>query len=301
MERVSTWNNIGKNVEECRSMEAVLSASGLDYTVIKKPVFVPEGNGIVTIPNRFATVREEDGHIYDVVSNRYEIIQNREAFDFVNYMTDEITFEKAGETESGIVYIIAKMEEVNILGDAFTPHVIFRNGFAGTVRINAAICPLRIVCQNQFNFSFKNTENTVAIRHMSNARERLEEAKTSLKMCADYMIRLNAEAEKYAGIKLDRFKLNAVLNELFPVTDTNISEHKRTLLKEQKMRFLKAYDADDNSNFKGTGWGLVNAYTDFVTHTEPRSKKPTRYENQFIRSINTNMNQILKVVDSVAV
>lgn len=309
LERTSTWEQIGTDVTGEKYLDSVLEKSKLDYDVIKKPVFLPtvsteldeNGNYPVEfnkINNRFATIRKTDGHVYDVVSDRYEIIQNRDAFDFVNYMTDDIVFEKAGETANGMVYIIAKMEEVNILGDSFTPYVIFRNGFSGLIRITAAITPLRIVCQNQFNFAFKRAKNKITIKHTGNAYSKLEEARESLKMCADYMLNLNDVAEQYAGSKLNKFQINRVINELFPIEDPEITEYKKNRLREEKLRFIAAYDSDDNYEFRGTAWGLVNAYTDFITHTEPRSKKETRFENQFIRTtFDNNMNRILNVVD----
>ena len=160
VDRTTTWHAIGKDVQECTDMAQVLRKSGLDYTVEKRPIWtypdVEDSGKRMIIPNRFITTRKEDGHIYDVVSDKFEIVQNADAFDFVNYMGDEIQFEKAGETASGMVYIIAKLPDVDILGDKFTPHVIFRNGFSGKVKITAAIAPLRLVCQNQFNFAFKN-------------------------------------------------------------------------------------------------------------------------------------------------
>lgn len=201
--RTATWNGIGKSVTDCRNMDQVLKASGLDYTVEKRPVFMgTESMGKLEIPNRFVTVRTSDEHPYDVVSDKFEIIQNRDAFDFVNYMGDEVQFEKAGETAGGMVYIIAKLPEVNVLGDAFIPHVIFRNGFNGKVKITAAICPLRFVCQNQFNFAFKNTANAVTIRHTSNAEKKLQEAKEVLKLSADYMQELTSMAEHFASMKI---------------------------------------------------------------------------------------------------
>ena len=90
-----------------------------------------------------------------------------------------------------MVYIIGKLPEVDILGDTFTPHVIFRNGFSGKVKISAAICPLRIVCQNQFNFAFQDTQNSVAIRHVQNAGVKLQEAREVLRVSADFMAELN--------------------------------------------------------------------------------------------------------------
>lgn len=303
MMRTSTWSEIGKNVQECKNMEQVLERSGLDYSVVKRPLFF--GNdwddevGTNELINRFVTVRENDGHPYDVVSDKFEIVQNREAFDFVNYMGDEITFEKAGETAGGMVYIIAKLPDVNILGDAFTPHVIFRNGFTGKVKITAAICPLRIVCQNQFNFAFKNTQNAITIRHVSNAEAKLQEAKETLKMSADYMAELNAMAEKYAGIKLDKFKLNGLINEMFPMDGIeNMNPYKRKTLEDARARFIKAYEEDDNYHFRGTAWGIINAYTDFITHKVPMGNTETRVEGKFIKTtFGGNMNNVIDAIN----
>jgi phage/plasmid-like protein (TIGR03299 family) len=306
MDRTATWSSIGKDVQECADMEQVLKASGLDYEVEKRPVFtypdIEDDGTRMVIPNRFVTTRKLDGHIYDVVSDKFEVIQNRDAFDFVNYMGDEISFEKAGETANGMVYVIAKLPEVNILGDKFTPHILFRNGFSGKVKITAAICPLRIVCQNQFNFSFKNVQNTITIRHVQNAELKLEEARETLKMSTNYMTELNTMAEKYATIKLSKFQLVRFMKEAFPIDGIeNMNPFKRKTLEEARERFVKAHEMEDNMNFKGTAWGLINAYTDYITHKVPQGNTDTKFEGKFIKvTFGQSMNRILALVDSIA-
>ena len=285
VDRTTTWHAIGKSVEECKDLEGVLRASGLDYEVKKIPVFAqdPVSKVVCPVPKRFVTTRMTDGHFYDVVSDKFEIVQNREAFDFVNYMGEDLQFEKAGETENGMIYIIAKLPEVNILGDAFVPHVIFRNGFTGKVKITAAICPLRLVCQNQFNFAFRNAQNSTTIRHVRNAHDKLEEAKEVLKMSADYMGELNAMAQQYVGIKLSEKDLDRVLDNMFPIVDPeNMNAFKRHQLEEQREKFKSAYLADDNYHFRGTAWGMINAYTDFITHRAPAGKTSTKEEGKFM-------------------
>ena len=283
IDRTTTWNAIGKSVEECRDLEGVLKASGLDYEVIKMPLYISDGS---EVPNRFVTVRPDPKtglHLYDVVSDKFEIVQNREAFDFVNYMGGDLQFQKAGETANGMVYIIGMLPEVNILGDAFTPYVIFRNGFSGKVKITAAICPLRLVCQNQFNFAFKNTQNSTTIRHVQNAHDKLEEAKEVLKMTADYMQELNTMAEQYVGIKLGSKDLDKLLDRMFPIVDAeNMNSFKLHQLEVNRERFKKAYLADDNSNFRGTAWGIINAYTDFITHRAAMGNSETKEEGKFM-------------------
>lgn len=304
-DRTTTWDAIGKSVEECSSMEQVLEASGLDYVVEKRPVyFSKDWNGEATeeIVNRFVTVRTSDMHPYDVVSDKFEIIQNRDAFDFVNYMGEDLQFEKAGETANGMVYVIGKLPEVNILGDAFVPHVIFRNGFSGKVKITAAICPLRIVCQNQFNFAFNDANNAVTIRHVRNAEAKLEEAREVLRLSAGYMARISAMAETYAQRKLSPKALEWVLNMMFPIKDReSMNAYAIHRLEEARSKFTKAYNADDNSNFRGTAWGMINAYTDFITHQEAMGKTDTKEEGKFVRTtFGPSMNRILTIVDGIA-
>lgn len=263
VDRTTTWHAIGKSVEECRDMEQVLKASGLDYTVEKRPVFMDTGmqfnpGELQTIPNRFVTVRTSDNHLYDVVSDKFEIIQNRDAFDFVNYMGDELSFEKAGETENGMVYIISKLPEVDILGDAFTPHV-------------------------------------------RNAEAKLEEARETLRMSADYMEQLNIMAEHFATMKISGPQMEKVVKYLFPIPeDTAINPFKRKNLEDQRAAFLKAHEQEDNRNFRGTAWGLVNAYTDFITHKEPAGKRSDRFEGKFVNTtFKVAMNPIVNAIEAV--
>ena len=303
--RTSTWTNIGKDVTACKDMEQVLQMSGLDYTVEKRPIFtypdIEDDGTRMVIPNRFITTRRQDGHTYDVVSDKFEIIQNRDAFDFVKYMGDELLFEKAGETQSGMVFVIGKLPEVDILGDRFTPHVIFRNGFSGKVKITAAICPLRIVCQNQFNFAFKNTANTVQIRHVGNAEAKLEEAKEVLRLSADYMAELNTMAEHFAAMRLDKARMERITDYLFPMPTEDMNPFKRKSLEDARAKFISAHDAEDNRNFRGTAWGMVNAYTDYLTHKEPAGKREDRFEGKFVNTtFKVSMNPILQAIETVA-
>lgn len=303
MMREVTWSKVGKSVEQCKDMEQVLRASGLDYTVEKRPVYAwDQGGYYKEMPNRFITTRKEDNHLYDVVSDKFEIIQNREAFDFVNFMGEDLTFEKAGETANGMVYIIGKLPQVDILGDAFTPYVLFRNGFNGKTKITAAISPLRIVCQNQFNFVFRNTANAITIRHVRNAEAKLEEARETLRMTADYMSELNLMAERFAAVKISGDRLERVVKYLFPIPeDTNINPFKRKNLEDQRAAFLAAHNQDDNGNFRGTAWGLVNAYTDFITHKEPAGKRDDRFEGKFVNTtFKVSMNPIIGAIEATA-
>lgn len=292
--REATWEGIGTKVQGT-TVDTVLKEANLDYDVELRPVFM--GNGM-KIPNSMVAVRLQDEHPFGIVSPRYKVVQNRDAFDFVNYLSDEVTFEKAGETESGMVYIIGRLPEKNILGDKFIPHVIFRNSFAKQCTIAAAISPLRHICSNQFNFVFKNAANAISIRHMGSPEQQMVEARETLKLSYRYMEELDAMSEHYAAKKVSDRQIDTILDEMFPLPD-NASGAKEQIVRQAKHNFMAAYNAEDNINFKGTGWGLVNAWTDFRTH-ETNKKTMTRKgrERRFAKvSFERPMNRILDVID----
>lgn len=302
--REATWRQIGTDVTGEAQVVDVLERANLNYDVELRPIFMENG---IKIPRAQVAVRSSDNHPYGVVSDRYEVVQNREAFDFVNYISDEVVFEKAGETATGMVYIIGRLPEKNILGDGFVPHVIFRNGFNGRFTISAAICPLRVVCENQFNFAFKHSANTVNIRHSKNANVKMVEARETLAMSYQYMSALDAFAEKYAAIKMNPVQVEGVIDKMFPMPiGDDITKKKENNVELAKERFLRAYNADDNWNFRGTAWGLINAFTDYKTHVISKTKKEEgfeskRIENKFAKTtFGRPMNPIIDAIEAVA-
>lgn len=282
-DRTTTWSCVGRDVSECSDFEQVLLASGLDYEVEKVPLALVDGT---PVDGRYMTARRlGDGgwRTYDVVSDQYQIVQNRDAFAFVDYMGD-VRFEKAGETESGMAYVIAALPEVTVLGDTFVPHVILRNGFGGNVTVQAAICQLRMVCQNQFSFAFRHADNTVRVRHVANAEHRLEEAREVLRASAENTGLLRARAERLAVRAVSDSQLAAVREALFPMggDPASVNAYRRFKVEASRAAFDLAYAAPDNANFTGTAWGVVNAYADYVTHLQPEGKRDSRFENRMM-------------------
>jgi hypothetical protein len=137
---------------------------------------------------------------------------------------------------------------------------------------------------------------------VSNAEIKMQEARDTLKMSADYMMKLNTIAEGYAGTKLGEFQIRQVLNMMFPLENAeDMNPFQRKNLMDAKAAFINAYEADDNYNFRGTAWGMINAYTDFITHKDPAGKQETRFEGKFVQTtFKPSMNKIIDVIDAIA-
>ena len=79
-------------------------------------------------------------------------------------------------------------------------------------------------------------------------------------------------------------------------------EVKEGSVSEKKIQYFKeCYNADDNSNFIGTGWGVLNAYTDFLTHMPVGRKCENAEDKRFIRSAlnNKECDRMLKEIENI--
>jgi len=300
--REATWINMGTDVRGMTDVNEILTKANLDYNVVKQDIQLP--NGFV-IPKKKATIKEGTNEYIGVVSDTYEIYQNQDAFGFINEIPN-VTFEKAGETSRGLVYIIGKLPETQILGDTFNPYIIFQTSHNGLYNVRATICPLRFVCQNQFAVSFKKMRNTVDIRHSRRLPTKIAQAHTLLTETAAYMESFNDTAEELAAIKVTNMDtVHQILDKFFDKVKEDrelrkqkeATERQMKRIEAQKEFFIDCYRSEDNSNFRGTVWGLVNAFTDYTTHRQ-RKKTLTANEGAFMEATfdSVNTNNFLEVV-----
>lgn len=294
--RTATWAPIGSNISKATSVEEALRISNLDYTVEKVPVFLENGT---PIPGAFCTKREGTDYTYGVVGSQFEIIQNTEALSFVdNLVSEGLQFVKAGENHK-MLYLIASLPSIDVLGDQVTPYLIFQNSHNGSTTLKATIAPLRIVCQNQFAMTFRKAANKISLRHTKSIKGRLHTAQQVLLQNTEYLNEFQKQAISMAQNKVSQAQVDSLLDEIFEIKEEFNPTQVRKM-EEKRERFLTAYRADDNQNFIGTQWGLVNAYTDYVTHRPLRKETNQALENHFIKttlkgSINDFVHQVAQL------
>lgn len=281
--RTSTWSGIGYDMN-VKDVDTALNMAHLNYTVSLNPIYSKINDKEFEIPSKKSVIRDTDGHFYNIVSDGYVPFQNHEAFDFLHYLNEDMTIVKAGETYNGLVYVIGELREMNILGDKFKLYAIFQNGHNGHYKTATTICPLRMVCENQFNLSFRETNSTFAIKHTKNIHNSVKNAIDSLSKINEYTKIFNEKAQLLASKKISHDQVIQFLDFMFPVRPeaTNAELEKSDI---EKHKFLTAYNCDDNQNFKGSAWGLLNGLTDYITHSEFKRKVDHADEKIFVRTI----------------
>lgn len=197
-----------------------------------------------------------------------------------------------------MVWMIGKLPEVTVLGDTITPHLIFQNSHDGSCSIKTTICMLRIVCQNQFISSFKDSPATINIRHQGDLYEKLIVARQTMQGVYDYVKNYDAVAHQLAAQKVTPKKLDEIIEGYFKIPE-EATERTRNFILDRRDNFYQAYNADDNQNFTGTKWGLVNAFSDLITHEEYARKVSNWETNRFLNSLSPNtMTEFMRLVEA---
>lgn len=298
--RITPWHGLGKVVKEAPDSIAAIKLAGLDWDVMPSPVLV-EG---LAVPNYIANVRSDNRKVLGIVSDRYTIVQNREAFSFTDKLIgdNEVKYETAGSLREGrLVWMLAKLtKDYEILGDKVDPYICFTNTHDGTGAVKALMTPIRVVCNNTLNLALSTSQRQWSTVHMGNLNKKLSEAEQTLFSAHQYMEGLNEEANKLVDIKINPAQWEEIVEELFPATN-NMSLRQIESVKEKRQDLHNAIMAEDIKKFRGTGWAAINAVTDYIAHKPPARFTDTYQENQFTSIIHGDnivdkMTRLLKKV-----
>ena len=124
--REKPWHGLGVVVEEAPSSEEALRLAGLDWRVVQKSLYTNSR----LVDGYKANVRESDNTVLGVVTDRYKVVQNTEAFAFTdNLLGEGVKYETAGSLQGGKkVWILARLPREYIMsGERITPYLVFSN------------------------------------------------------------------------------------------------------------------------------------------------------------------------------
>lgn len=286
--RERPWHGLGTVVESAPSSKEALELAGLDWQVHQKDISVLWGR---TIPGYKANVRDTDGAVLGVVTDKYRVVQNEDAFAFTDELLGEgVKYETAGSLNGGRkVWILARLpREYVISGERISPYLVFSNTHDGSGAIRVAITPIRVVCNNTLNLALARAERSFSMIHTGNINEKFEEAKKTLFMADTYMEELGKEFERLRSIKVSDAQVEEYVNMLIPLdedaTATQI-KNARTLRNDILTRY---FDAPDLKVLGKNAYRFVNAASDFATHANPLRRTANFKENLFAKTVDGN-------------
>ncbi len=286
--RNKPWHGLGVEVKEAPASSDALIYAGLNWEVFQRDIYTDEG---LRVPGYKANVRSTDDTTLGIVSDRYKVVQNRDAFRFTdNLLGTGVTYETAGALQGGRkVWMLAKIPQRYIIaGEEIAPYLVVMNAHDGSSGIKIAMTPIRVVCQNTLNLALRGAKRIWTTKHTENVMSRVHEAKETLMLAETYMGELGRSVDTLSKIKLTDRKVMKFMETFFPVSSDMPEAQKKNnlrLLSDLRHRY---WDAPDLTNVGKNGYRFVNAVSDFATHAEPLRRTKTYNENLFLRTVEGN-------------
>lgn len=196
------WHRLGQQVDGAMFVEEALKLSQADYEVEMRPVMVltPEiqerilNGGIdedtllsLIVPGTKATVRTDLNRSLGVVSDSYGVVQNLDAFKFVDLLVsgqasdrnNTPVIETAGVLGRGErVFVTAKFPQSIVLDakrdDLVDMYAVFTTSHDGSGCVRCVITPVRVVCNNTLNLALSSNVGRINFRHTKDVMSRMD-------------------------------------------------------------------------------------------------------------------------------
>ena len=281
------WHGLGNNINADSSIEEWQRQAGLDWTVSKRPVFFHQREQDNTFSvaaerhfkDKFVLARDTDNAPFSVVSDRYKPVQPKDVLEFFRDLiaTHGMTIETAGSLKDGKrIWALAKTGDAHkVLGsDLVDSYLLLATSYDLTFSTLAQFTSVRVVCNNTLQQSLKDYISRVSIPHFRdfNATQTHEQLGLGRAQWGAFSQALDAIAK----IKLDSAKAKEVLGKVFVTPEKDITYVDPQVEKIMSLFEGKAIGADIAGQ---TGWGLVNAVTEYADHHKRARSQGNRLDN----------------------
>ena len=286
--REKPWHGLGTIVMEAPTSADALRLAGLDWNVVQEPVYTGYNE---MVKGYKANVRSTDRKVLGVVSDRYKVVQNVDAFSFTDELLGKgVRYETAGSLQEGRkVWLLARLpREYIIAGERISPYLVFSNIHDGSGSVKVAVTPVRVVCNNTLNLALDSAKRSFSMVHTGNIHDKIQEAKDTLFLAEKYMDSLGMEFEQLRRQKMTDAQVKGYIGMLLPMEDNATPIQSKNTIRFRKDMERRYYDAPDLKKVGNNAYRFINAVSDFATHAEPLRRTANYKKNLFGRTVDGN-------------
>ena len=286
--REKPWHGLGTIVMEAPASAEALRLAGLDWNVVQEPIYTGFKE---QVEGYKANVRDTDRKVLGVVSDRYKVVQNVDAFSFTDELLGKgVRYETAGSLQDvRKVWLLARLpREYIIAGERISPYLVFSNTHDGSGSVKVAVTPVRVVCNNTLNLALNTARRSFSIIHTGNIQDKIQEAKDTLFMAEEYMDCLGVEFEQLRRQKITDQQIKEYIEILLPMEKEPTAVQSKNIIRLREDMMKRYYDAPDLKKLGNNAYRFINAVSDFATHGSPLRKTANYKENLFSRTVDGN-------------
>ena len=228
------------------------------------------------IPDYRHCIRKDNGVTVGCgMTDRYKIVQPRQAFDFMDdLMRDGIMkYASAGVLGKGEeIWILGVLpdSEQPISGETHNRYVLFTDRFDGCGSLKAFPCMTRVECSNTLALALRECDESIfqGIRHTGDMQEKLNMAREALLQAETSFQQYNADCSKLIAAQFSKQDAQDYVEQLIPspVEDAPTRTQNIYQRKIQSVRDAFKHPTSQIGDMKGTYWQLVNAMSFAIDH-----------------------------------
>lgn len=223
------WHGLGTVFDgELTTKEMLETANLHNWNVRLEKVAYPDN--YTSVSDAFSVVRNNplDGqpNVLSVVGERYKVLQNEDLFAFGDGIVDGgAIWETAGSIKSGrVVFGSLSVPREFVLdpqgiADTTKMYLLVHTSHDGSVSVQSAITPVRVVCQNTLNLAMRNVKQSFKIRHTQTVSGRLEQARHALGLTFDYANEFEKEAQDLFSQSITNAQFDKLVATIYPKPD----------------------------------------------------------------------------------
>jgi phage/plasmid-like protein (TIGR03299 family) len=291
------WHKLGTMLPGPMTSVEAITAAHMDWLVEQRPMGLhvdhgPQASERYTwqeVPGKLANVRSDNGLYLGDVSKSYKIVQNHEAFRFLDSLVDEGSLEYVSAFsmyEGRKICLVATLPQVDTLieADPTLRYLMFSSTHDGSGAIKFGATSVRIVCANTHALALKKNGQTIrelSVSHTGDIMDKLERAKQIIGLANTRFDERAQQAAQLAERRLTGQEWQAFLDLICPrldPMDPDHTERRAAAIDATRTGIEQAYQNERQSvgGIASTAWAAYNAVSEYVDHLPRRGATRAR-------------------------
>jgi len=274
--RALPWENIQTSFPEGTKFRDAIEQMNLNYEVEFRPIVV---EGVGPIERHRATVRTDTNGFLGIVGGRYNIVQNRDAFSFMEAIVDsgDMVPLGGGHWKGGArPWIQARLpEDIIVAGDTvnerIVPFIFAGTSHDGSIPVTISLTGIRVICKNTYAANV-GAPRRFQVRHTASYDAKVNEARRVLGISFSYFAEYG---EFLNGLAQETFvddDFRALVNALFPLAAKGSTDLQKENIAKKRAALLGVY-LNSPTVPRGTKYGALQAVTEWYDHVKNGQRK----------------------------
>lgn len=303
------WHGLGTYIQDAPSVDDMLIKAGLDWSVVKTPVYAQHHDGLtndptlVTTSDHFALVRSSDGKILDVCGKQYNPVQNRDALGFFKSFVEagDATLETAGSLKGGRnIWGLANLGQnfhlKNNKHDQLKSYLLISSPHEVGKSLQIKFTSVRVVCNNTLTLALNSNAQFRMTHRVQFDEFNQERAREILGIARDESLQFEKTANTLSTQRISRDDALRVLQPIYqPDIDPVVLINSPDKYLSLSIKSILVANENAPGASPDTAWGLLNAVTYYSDHVASRSVDKRMHNAWFGKTANHKQ----KVLDTL--